>query len=468
MKKSFIFLILIIALASFLRVYKMENLAIFLADQASDSTKVYKITKGHFTLLGPITSVGGFFNGPIVYYLMLPFYFFLKGEPISGTVFQTFFQILTIPFIFLLGKRLKNETVGLIASFIFAVSPLMIDYSRAGFNAHPAIFFSTLVYYVFVLLIDKFSILKGIMLGILLGFIFQMHYLTISTILFVFLYPLIFKKDFISIKYYLSIVIGILLGLSPFLLFELRHNFLNTTLFLRYLTSGKTYAWSIIPAFDIWPKTVSKLIFGNYLIAIIIIFFTLISLFINRVKETNKYLFLILIVFLISIIYGKPLEKHYIIVSHIPLILLFSLGVYLLLRKNKIIILLFLLFIFLFNLPRFNLDKDKHPIQKGMAITDFKKVAEIISNDKKTVYNVAMHTQGDNRAMPIRYMLLLLNEKPLDFEHYGEANTLYFLIPNNKTIKEQTMWEYTSFGSSNITNKWKINNQYDLYRLDKY
>lgn len=65
MKKTFFFLLVIIVLASLLRFYKMEDLTIFLADQASDSTKVYEMTKGHFTLLGPITSVAGFYNGPI-------------------------------------------------------------------------------------------------------------------------------------------------------------------------------------------------------------------------------------------------------------------------------------------------------------------------------------------------------------------------------------------------------------------
>lgn len=102
-----------------------------------------------------------------------------------------------------------------------------------------------------------------------------------------------------------------------------------------------------------------------------------------------------------------------------------------------------------------------------MTIADFRKTAKIIDQDKKGVYNVVMHTQGDNRAMPLRYMLLLLNEQPLDYEHYGEAQTLYFLIPNNETVKNQTMWEYTSFGSANIKNKWIINDQYVLYRLDK-
>jgi len=61
-KKEILILVVIILLGAFLRTYRMEELAVFLADQASDSTKVYNITHGDFTLLGPITSVGGFYT----------------------------------------------------------------------------------------------------------------------------------------------------------------------------------------------------------------------------------------------------------------------------------------------------------------------------------------------------------------------------------------------------------------------
>lgn len=347
-KNTLILLFLISLIAIFLRAYKIESLAIFLADQASDSTKVYEMIKGRLTLLGPITSVGGFFNGPIVYYLMFPFYFIFKGEPIAGTVFQTFLQIITIPLIFILGKKLKNETVGLIASFLFAISPLMIDYSRAGFNAHPAILFSTLIIYVFLSLINNFSVVKGIVLGILIGFILQMHYLSISIALFIFFYPIMLDRKLLKIKYYLTIFLGIIVGLSPFLLFEIRHQFLNLNLLIKYILSNKPISWSISHSFNIWPVTISELLFGNYLISIAIIFF-IVRTIVKEVKEKNiqikPYLLLFLCVFFINLIYGRPLEKHYIIVFHTPLVLLFSLAINNAVKNNKILIVLFMMIV---------------------------------------------------------------------------------------------------------------------------
>jgi len=473
-RRSLFILFIILVLAAFLRFYKVESLAVFLSDQASDSTKVLEMTHGHLTLLGPITSVGGFFNGPIVYYLMLPFYWILKGQPVAGTVFQTVLQIATIPFIFLVGKKLKNETVGFLAAFFFAVSPLMVDYSRAAFNSYPAVFFSTLIIYLFLKITDRQSIWLTLIMGVAIGFIIQMHYFCITFVIVTFLYPFLFEKKLLSLNYFLTLFFGVVFGFSPFIVFELRHSFLNTHLFLKYLTSQTKSTKSIFFNLYIWPKTTGLLLFGgNFifgLLGFLGIIATTIAFYLRKqIKKDCFFLFAFLftVVFCVGQIYGGLMQHHYIVSFHTSLIILFALVIYSLLRKNLLLISIFCFLIFLINLPHWNLEKARHPLQQGMAIADFKKAAKIIQQDKKGVYNVAMHTQGDNRAMPLRYLLLLVREHPLNYEHYGEAETLYFIIPKNEKIKDQTMWEYTSFGSSNIVNKWEINDQYFLYKITK-
>ena len=267
-QKTLFLLFFILVLAAFLRFYKIESLAVFLSDQASDSTKVLEMLRGHFTLLGPITSVGGFFNGPIVYYLMLPFYFFFKGEPVSGSIFQATLSVATIPLIYLIGKKLKNETVGLLAAFLFAISPLIIDYSRASFNSYPAVFFSTFIIYLFLKIIDRPSTWLTVLMGMSIGFIIQMHYFTIAFVIIAFLYPFLSEKKLISFKYYLALFFGVMFGFSPFIVFELRHHFLNSQLFLKYLTSATKSTKSIFFNLYIWPKTTGLLLFGGHFIEI--------------------------------------------------------------------------------------------------------------------------------------------------------------------------------------------------------
>jgi 4-amino-4-deoxy-L-arabinose transferase-like glycosyltransferase len=153
--RTLFLLFCITLLGTFIRLYRIDTLSIFIADQAVMSTEVLKILRGNLTLLGPKASIGPFFFGPIVYYLLAPFYFFSNGYPLAGTIFETALQILTIPLVFLIGKKVKNEQVGLIAAFCFAVSALLVEYSRATFNTTTALFFSTLVIYLFFSILSK-------------------------------------------------------------------------------------------------------------------------------------------------------------------------------------------------------------------------------------------------------------------------------------------------------------------------
>lgn len=474
--KTTILLFFIILLAALIRFYRFYDLAVFLADQASDSTQVLNILKGDFTLLGPISSVGGFYNGPIVYYLMLPFYWIFGADPIAGTVFQSTLSVATIPFIYLLGKRIKNVQVGLIAAFLFAISPLMVDYSRAAFNAYPAIFFSTVILFLLSGLINRFSMTKTIAMGVLTGFILQMHYLTTALLILVLLYPVIFEKKLMKLKYYVSLVLGVGIGLSPFLLFELKHQFLNTNLIIQYFTSaqagGKSRSMHYI--FTIWPEITGILLLGNNYVAgiigsIVLTGFTITAYRKELVKRQylNMFVFLFLIVFFIGLIFGRKMQTHYVISLHTSLILFFAIGMNYLLKEKKIFIAIMCGLLLIVNSYSWNFKKDMHPVQRGLNIPDFKKAAQIIRNDKKNTYNVAMHAQGDNRAMPLRYTLNLANETFLPYEDYGGAQHLYFIIPKKEQIKDQKMWEYTSFGPSQVVYRWDLNKNYFLYKLNK-
>lgn len=465
---------LIIGLAAIIRFYRMSELAVFLADQASDSTAVLEIMRGNPTLLGPVSSVGGFFNGPIVYYLMLPFYLLLQADPIAGTVFQTVVQLTTLPLIFLIGKKLFNDSVGLLSAFLFSISPLMVDYSRMGFNSLPAIFFSTGIIWLFSSAEKSATIKKTVLIGLLIGFIVQMHYLAVSLLLYALLFPVLIYRQTNKMRYYVALCLGFLAGLSPYLLFELRNQFFNTKKIITYLTSSDETTRSIQYIITIWPEVTGSILGGNNIyMGTIIITFILMTIVVMYKKNAIQSIGLIFlgsifaIVFLIGALYGGKMNLHYVIVAHTPLILLFSWSLFYALGKKRAYIASVCFLLFIINASHWNIDKPSHPSQDSLTIKDFKKTAKIIHDDKKTTYNVAMHAQGDNRAMPLRYTLNLLGEKPLSYEDYGGASTLYFLLKKSEKITDMTMWEYTSFGKSTLTKQWEINDRYFLYKLEK-
>ena len=172
--KSLIFnhnllLLLILLLAAFLRLYRIQDYMTFLGDEGRDVLVAYNILHGHLTLLGPTSSVGGFFLGPIYYYFMAPFLFLFNYNPVGPAVMVALFGIATVWLLYKVCKDFFNVRIGLIASLFYAISPLVTSYSRSSWNPNPLPFFSLLT----LLILYKASIRNNLKLfsvsGILLG-----------------------------------------------------------------------------------------------------------------------------------------------------------------------------------------------------------------------------------------------------------------------------------------------------------
>src|SRR3989344_717634 len=89
-------IISILMLGLVLRIYKIKDYIVFLGDEGRDALVVYQILHGDLTLLGPTSSVGGFFLGPIYYYFMAPFLWLWVYEPAGPAVMVVLFGIATI------------------------------------------------------------------------------------------------------------------------------------------------------------------------------------------------------------------------------------------------------------------------------------------------------------------------------------------------------------------------------------
>lgn len=143
MKKKIIFILLIIILlfAAFLRLYRIADYMTFLGDEGRDVIIARDILLGHFTLLGPRSSAGNFFYGPIYYYMIAPFLWAFRYDPVGPAVMVGLFSIATDYVIYFVGKKFFNETAGLVASALYAVSPLVIIYSHSSWNPDVLPFF---------------------------------------------------------------------------------------------------------------------------------------------------------------------------------------------------------------------------------------------------------------------------------------------------------------------------------------
>lgn len=220
--------------AAFLRLYRISDYMTFLGDEGRDVMIAKGILEGDFTLLGPRASAGDFFLGPIYYYMIAPFLWITRLDPVGPAIMVALIGIATVFLVYLVGKQFFGARAGIMAAMLYAVSPLVIAYSRSSWNPNPMPFVSLLSLYLLYLAVKKESIKLFVVVGFLLGIAMQLHYLTTFLGAIVFFFVLIGdllherKKIIIRyIKHYLSLFIGFVVGLSPFLLFEVRHGFPN-------------------------------------------------------------------------------------------------------------------------------------------------------------------------------------------------------------------------------------------------
>ncbi len=237
----------------------------FLGDEGRDVLVVKHMIVDHkLTLLGPTASVGGFFLGPIYYYFMLPFLWAWNLNPVGPAIMVALFGIATVFLVFKVGKEVVNSWVGLIAASLYALSPVVITYSRSSWNPNLVPFFSLLLMYLLWLVIEKKRTSYLIWIGIVLGIGIQLHYLFLFLFVVTGIWFIFHNKEISMLRSVPLVFIGFLIGYSPFLAFELRHGFPNTQSILRFVLAGKDTGFA--PGFlatvdDVLFRSFGRLIF---------------------------------------------------------------------------------------------------------------------------------------------------------------------------------------------------------------
>ncbi len=257
---SSLLVFLILLLAAYLRLYHISGYMTFLGDEGRDVLVVKRMIVDHkFTLLGPTASVGGFFLGPIYYYFMLPFLWAWKLDPTGPSVMVALFGIATVYLVYRAGRDMFHPWVGLVASALYALSPVVIAYSRSSWNPNLVPFFSLLAVYFLWRYAREGRTRDVFVVGVSLGVGLQLHYL------FLFLFPvaalwlLLSAKSGLRFRSWLGIGVGFLLGYAPFLLFELRHGFPNTRSIVQFIGAGKDTGFSAAT----YQATVSDVIYRS-------------------------------------------------------------------------------------------------------------------------------------------------------------------------------------------------------------
>lgn len=402
----------ILALTSYTHLYRIGHTFTFHNDEARDVLIVKKMVDTKTpVLLGPQTSVGNMYLGPLYYYFMLPSLVLSKMDPIGPAIMVALFGIMTTCGLYLYASKKFGIWAGVAAALFYAMSPVMLHYSRSSWNPNIVPFFAL------VLLIawDLKSKLGWFLIGLCAGVIFQLHYVALVIVVLVALAKFYNYEKKTEVIF---AVIGFLLMSAPFWLFELRHNFVNMQAFFTFLREGSQNADINSTYFSRLKSNLGLNISGiigsksimltDIPLALISIFSVLLYVVLPFVSGGLPLWYLLVASTLIVSVLKTPLHVHY-VAYLFPVV---SLAIAYLIANGhkliKVITLISVAYLVWFSIPtlKYNLlTKDSIQIERSKSTADY-----IVKNANGLAYNV-VSTPG-TYATPVEYYLSLSQNPP--------------------------------------------------------
>lgn len=322
----YLVLIALFLIAFFLRSYLLWQNLFFGPEQGKDFLVIRDIVINHkLTLLGPKTDIEGVFHGPFYYYLTVIPFLIGKGNPLFVILFYVFFNSLTIFFIYLLGKELFDQRVGLFSALLFTISFSSLVYARWLSNPPLSIPLSCL----FFLFLHRFFERKKIYLifaAVVFGLLVQVQFLnllffsSITLILTLLNYRLV--KMINKVYLFVCLLTLFFLSIGTFILFDLRHKFLIIHSLWNLFTGSSGYYVSILDSLKAGFNTFVSSFFytiipSSFLIGVFLVVITIIFLVLRMIeskKDSYALIFVWLIVpILILIVIRHSILEHYFI-----------------------------------------------------------------------------------------------------------------------------------------------------------
>lgn len=488
-KPALFSLTLILLLATFLRFYKLRDSVIFLGDEGRDALAVKRILLDRDpTLLGPTASVGGFYLGPVYYYMIAPFFLLFGMDPVGGAVMVALMGVVTVALMFVLLYRWFGLFPAGIASAVYAASPGVIRFSRSSWNPNPMPFFTLLTLIAMHYLIKQKKPIIGLLAGLFFGIIIQLHYLGLIVSIYIGLMTLLHLPKNHWAKTILFETLGFLIGSSLLIAFELRHNFLNTRAVFEFITrsggAARPKSWNFpwlfteVNRFNIesvlgkWSAEVFKnLPFGLAQILTYILFLAVIIYLVNKLKTKQKFSLAekTIFTFWISLTLGLSLYRgqwhyHYFEVFFLAPYLLIGLILSSLKPTSaKLSVAMLTLLTIVFVIPKSPtwaegsklLDQTKRISQKAIDLSQGKP------------YNFALITDG-NSDHAYRFFLELEGATPTPLNQRVEKQLIIICEkypPETCAPLGNPLWEIAGFGRAQIEQQIEVFPNTTLYRL---
>lgn len=278
-RREFTLLVIVLLIGAFLRLFRISEYMTFLGDEGRDVIVVRRLLVNFDPILvGPGTSIGNMYLGPIYYYLMAPALLIANFSPAGPAIMIALIGVATIYLVWYIAREWFGKYAAFIASFLYAISPTIIIYSRSSWNPNIMPFFALLTIYSIWRVWQNSEWRWLIVIGISFAFVLQSHYLgllllpTLGVIWLLTAFVLKKEKKKKEIKTFLKnsgvgLIIFLIL-MSPLVIFDARHGWRNFSamqeFFAKRQTTVSARPWSALP--KIWPifeKLTTRLIGGR-------------------------------------------------------------------------------------------------------------------------------------------------------------------------------------------------------------
>ena len=242
MKNKNLQLTILIVLFLFLRFYQLPRSVNFSMDQGTTLLTLYNLwQEKKITLIGPETSIQSvdkhsFFHGPWIYYFLLPFMLISRWEPLAGSFLFISLNLLALVFLYQGAKQKFGLKTAFITGLIFTFSPKMIYFSQFFWNPNFLPLCSCLLLYLWSKISKKKVNLTFFFLaGLIIGFGLGNHYLFFLLAI-LFTLSMLLQKH--SWKSFFVLIEGVIISLTPLIIFELKHDFYNLKTVLSIIKYG--------------------------------------------------------------------------------------------------------------------------------------------------------------------------------------------------------------------------------------
>jgi 4-amino-4-deoxy-L-arabinose transferase-like glycosyltransferase len=471
---EFIILTVILLTAAFTRLYRIRDYMTFLGDEGRDALVVRDIVRGvHFPLIGPGTSVGNMYLGPLYYYLVAPSLLMSNFSPVGLAVEVALIGILTVALMWWVGRQWFGTTAALAVSFLYAVSPVVITYSRSSWNPNIMPFFALLAMYG-TWQIRQTAVWKWLpVVAVSLAFVLNSHYLGLLLLPTIFIY-LVLSKNILHSKFYiLNSIILFLFLMSPLVLFDMRHNWVNFNALKTFFTDRQgtvnIKAYKAIPnLWPIWSDFVSNLMTaGNLLLGRVVAALLILFIIVKILKKQLNEELLFTVIWLLVGITGLGLYKQHIYVHYYGFLFpaVFLLMGFMLKTFNTRIYTAVLSVIIFGLLLSVELTANPFLSSPNLQLQRTTEIAEFITKEAAgKPFNLALVSRTNYDA-GYRYVFKLLNS-PYVTIHDQMTDQLYVICENTdcKPVGNP-LWEVAAFGWAKIDQKWDFPWQVSVYRL---